>query len=198
MPVKIRLQRKGRRKRPFYHIVIADSRAPRDGRFIERIGSYNPMTKPATIELDNEKALEWMEKGAQPTDTTRAILKFKGVLYKKHLLRGVKKGSFSLEKANEMFENFMKDKDAKVAARFEATAAEKEAHRVAMFGVAKQVEEAPVELEEAAEAVAEEAGDVAEAAVETAEEAVEQVENAVEEVVEEAKDAAEEATGEDA
>ncbi|MDH3651908.1 MAG: 30S ribosomal protein S16, partial [Saprospiraceae bacterium] len=86
MPVKIRLQRRGRKKRPFYHIIIADSRAPRDGRFIESIGTYDPMTRPATINLDREKAYDWLMKGAQPTETMRAILRFKGVLYKKHLM----------------------------------------------------------------------------------------------------------------
>ena len=80
MPVKIRLQRRGRRKQPFYHIVVADGRAPRDGRFIEKIGIYNPMTVPATIDLDRDRAYDWLMKGAQPTDTARAILRFKGVL----------------------------------------------------------------------------------------------------------------------
>ncbi|MGC9342077.1 MAG: 30S ribosomal protein S16, partial [Bacteroidales bacterium] len=79
MPVKIRLSRHGRKRRPYYHIVVADSRAPRDGRFIERIGSYNPNTDPATIELDFDKALDWVQKGAQPTDTCRAILSYRGV-----------------------------------------------------------------------------------------------------------------------
>ncbi|MDP4851565.1 MAG: 30S ribosomal protein S16, partial [Saprospiraceae bacterium] len=101
MAVKIRLQRMGRKKSPFYHIVIADARAPRDGRFIERIGSYNPMTKPATIDIDRDKAFEWLNNGAQPTDTVNAILRFKGVLYKKHLMRGVKKGALTLEQADE-------------------------------------------------------------------------------------------------
>ena len=91
----------GRKKSPFYHIVIADSRSPRDGRFIERIGSYNPMTKPATIDIDRDKAFEWLNNGAQPTDTVNAILRFKGVLYKKHLMRGVKKGALTIEQANE-------------------------------------------------------------------------------------------------
>ncbi len=91
MPVKIRLSRHGRKKNPYYHIVVADSRAPRDGRYIERIGSYNPLTNPATIELNFDRALDWLQKGAQPTDTCRAILSYKGVLYKNHLLIGVKK-----------------------------------------------------------------------------------------------------------
>jgi len=87
----------GRKKHPFYQIVVADSRSPRDGRYIERLGTYNPMTKPATIDIDREKALDWVMKGAQPTDTARAILRYKGIYYKKHLLRGVSKGSMTIE-----------------------------------------------------------------------------------------------------
>ncbi len=94
MAVKIRLQRHGSKKRPFYFIVIADARAPRDGKFIQKIGTYNPLTVPATILLDRQKALEWLHKGAQPTDTVRRILSYKGVLFLKHLLRGVKLGLF--------------------------------------------------------------------------------------------------------
>ncbi|MBI4649198.1 MAG: 30S ribosomal protein S16 [Bacteroidia bacterium] len=93
MSVKIRLARHGAKKKPFYHIVVADSRSPRDGRYIERIGSYNPCTDPATIDLDFDKALWWMQKGAQPSDTCRSILSYEGVLVKKHLLDGVKKGA---------------------------------------------------------------------------------------------------------
>ena len=111
MPVKIRLQRKGRRKRPFYHIVIADARAPRDGKFIEKIGTYNPMTVPATIELDRSLAYDWLMKGAQPTDTVRAILRFKGVLYRKHLQRGVAKGALTQEAADQKFEEWIAAKE---------------------------------------------------------------------------------------
>ena len=124
MSVKIRLQRRGRRKRPFYHIVIADSRAPRDGRFIQKIGTYNPMTKPATIDLDRDAAFDWLMKGAQPTDTARAILRFKGVMYRKHLQRGVSKGALTQEQADGKYQEWITDKDAKVAERFAATAAE--------------------------------------------------------------------------
>ena len=99
MPAKIRLQRHGRKRYAYYHIVIADSRAPRDGRNVDRIGSYNPNTNPATIDLDFDKALTWLANGAQPTDTVRAILSYKGVLYKKHLLGGVAKGAFTAEEA---------------------------------------------------------------------------------------------------
>src|SRR5512138_770362 len=109
MPVKIRLARHGRKQHAYYHIVVADSRAPRDGRFIERIGSYNPNTNPATIELKFEKALDWMFKGAQPTDTVRSILSKQGVLMKKHLLEGVKKGAFTAEVAEEKFNAWAAD-----------------------------------------------------------------------------------------
>lgn len=126
MSVKIRLARRGRKKKPFYHIIIADARAPRDGKFIEQIGSYNPMTVPATIEIDRDKAYEWLMKGAQPTNTVRAILKFKGVFYRKHLMRGVAKGSFSEEKAMEMYNEWIEAKEAKIAARKEQTKKEKE------------------------------------------------------------------------
>jgi small subunit ribosomal protein S16 len=121
MPVKIRLQRRGRKKQPFYHIVVADSRAPRDGRFIEKLGTYNPMTKPATIEIDRDKAFEWLMNGAQPTDTARAILRFKGVLYKKHLQRGVQKGALTQEQADDKLVAWIEDKEARVATRREQT-----------------------------------------------------------------------------
>merc|ERR1711879_924419 len=101
MPVKIRLQRHGKKGKPFYWIVAADSRAKRDGRFLEKLGTYNPNTNPATIELDVEGSVKWMQNGAQPTDTARAILSYKGAMYKKHLLGGVKKGAFSEEEAEK-------------------------------------------------------------------------------------------------
>ena len=99
MATKIRLARHGRKGRPFYHVVVADSRAPRDGRYIERIGSYNPMTNPATIDLNFDRALYWLMTGAQPTDTAKRILSYEGVLMKKHLLEGVKKGAFDMAAA---------------------------------------------------------------------------------------------------
>ncbi len=191
MPVKIRLQRKGRKKRPFYHIVIADSRAPRDGRFIERIGSYNPMTKPATIEIDREKAYEWLMKGAQPTDTVRAILRFKGVLYKKHLMRGVKKGALTAEEAEAKYTAWIEDKEAKIAARFTKSAEEKAAFHAMVSGTppARPVEvekepeeeaqpEAPAEEQPAEEAVAEAATEEAVAETTTEEATPEATEEA--------------------
>lgn len=117
MPVKMRLARHGRKRYPFYHIVVADSRAPRDGRYIERIGSYNPNTNPATIDLDFNKAYDWLVKGAQPTDTVKNILSYKGVLYKKHLMGGVKKGAFSEEEAENRLEKWMADKQTQIQAK---------------------------------------------------------------------------------
>lgn len=136
MPVKIRLQRKGRKQRPFYHIVVADGRAPRDGRFIEKLGTYNPMTKPATIDLDRDKAFDWLTKGAQPTDTARAILRFKGVYFKKHLMRGVKKGALTMEEAEKQYQAWIDAKEAKIQARFEQTAQEKAEFYAKLNGVA--------------------------------------------------------------
>ncbi len=110
MATKIRLQRRGRKNYPFYQIIIADSRAPRDGKFIEKIGSYNPNTNPATITLDFEKALHWVQTGAQPTDTVRTILSHEGVLMMKHLLGGVKKGAFTEAEAQTKFEAWKANK----------------------------------------------------------------------------------------
>jgi small subunit ribosomal protein S16 len=117
MPVKIRLTRQGRKKRSYYHIVVADSRAPRDGRFIEKLGNYDPNTNPATIELDFDKSLNWVLKGAQPTYTSRAILSYKGVMYKKHLMEGVKKNAFSEEEATQKFAVWMKQKEEKIQSK---------------------------------------------------------------------------------
>ncbi|MBI9034649.1 MAG: 30S ribosomal protein S16 [Bacteroidales bacterium] len=114
MPTKIRLQRHGRKKRAFYHIVVADSRAPRDGKFIEKIGTYNPITTPAEINLDFERALHWIQVGAQPTDTARAILSYNGILMKNHLLKGVTKGALTEEQAEVKFQAWLIEKDAKI------------------------------------------------------------------------------------
>jgi len=135
MAVKIRLQRKGKKKQPFYHIVIADARSPRDGRFIEKIGTYNPLTKPATIDLDRDKAFDWLSKGAQPTETVRAMLRFKGVFYRKHVLRGVKKGAFTEEVAMEKYNDYIQAKDEKVAVRAEKAIQEKAAIKAKIAGV---------------------------------------------------------------
>jgi len=117
MPVKIRLQRHGSKKRPFYFIVVADARSPRDGKFIQKLGTYNPLTVPATIQVDRQKALDWLHKGAQPTDTVRRILSFKGVLYLKHLLRGVKLGLFDDATAMVKFQAWHEEHEKNIARR---------------------------------------------------------------------------------
>jgi small subunit ribosomal protein S16 len=119
MAVKMRLQRHGSKKRPFYFIVVADARSPRDGKFIQKLGSYNPLTVPASIQIDRQKALDWLHKGAQPTDTVRRILSFKGVLYLKHLLRGVTLGLFDEAAAMEKFTKWSGEHDAEFAKRQE-------------------------------------------------------------------------------
>lgn len=127
MPVKIRFARHGKKGYPFYHIVVADSRAPRDGKFIERIGAYNPNTNPATIELDFERALTWLQNGAQPSETAKAVLSYKGVLMKKHLLEGVQKGAFSAEEAEARFNKWLQEKNAKIDAKKNSLKQAKEA-----------------------------------------------------------------------
>ncbi|MDT8309363.1 MAG: 30S ribosomal protein S16, partial [Bacteroidales bacterium] len=114
MPAKIRLQRKGKKGQPFYHIVIADGRAPRDGKMIEKIGTYNPLTHPADIKLEFGRALHWVSVGAQPSDTVRSILKHKGVFYKYHLLEGVKKGAFDETQAEAKFQAWLSEKEEKI------------------------------------------------------------------------------------
>ncbi|WP_020571862.1 30S ribosomal protein S16 [Neolewinella persica] len=162
MPVRIRLQRHGRRKRPFYHIVAADARAPRDGKFIEKLGTYNPMTVPATIELDHMASYKWIMKGAQPSDTVRAILRFKGVMYFKHLMRGVEKGALTQEEASKKFQEWIDAKEGKVATRREAEAKKQDDLLAKISGTVPVVKApAPVEVETpAAEAAAEEAAPV--------------------------------------
>jgi small subunit ribosomal protein S16 len=173
MAVKIRLQRKGRKKAPFYHIVIADSRSPRDGRFIEKIGTYNPLTVPATIELNRDRAFEWLMNGAQPTDTVNAILRFKGVLLHKHLAVGVKKGALTQEQADAKLNAWIEEKESRIGKRREATAEQKRQRVIAIDGVAK-VKAKPVVEEPAPEATAEEAAPAVEEVVENvAETAVE-------------------------
>jgi small subunit ribosomal protein S16 len=137
MPVKIRLSRKGRKKAPFYHIVVADARAPRDGKFIEKIGTYNPMTKPATIEIDRNAAYDWLVKGAQPTDTVKAILRFKGVYYKKHLMRGLRKGALTMEQVDTMWQQWIDNKENAIEQRRAQTQAEKDAFWKMVSGEAK-------------------------------------------------------------
>lgn len=129
MPAKIRLQRHGKKGSAYYHIVIADGRAPRDGKFIEKIGTYNPTTNPASITIDTDKALSWLQKGAQPTDTCRTILSFKGVMYKRHLQGGITKGALTQAQADAKFEKWLAEKEAKVTGKVsKLESAKKEAY----------------------------------------------------------------------
>ena len=153
MSVKIRLQRHGKKGKPFYHIVVADSRSRRDGRFIEKIGTYNPITNPATIELNVDSAVQWLNNGAQPTDTARAILSYKGALYKKHLQGGVAKGAFDEAEAEKRFTAWVEEKQGKVNAKKESLTKAQEEERKAKLEAERKISEA--RLAEAAEAEAE-------------------------------------------
>lgn len=180
MATKIRLSRHGHKDYAYYHIVVADSRSPRDGKFIERIGSYNPNTNPSTVDLNFERALYWVEVGAQPTDTVRNILSDEGVLLKKHLKGGVKKGAFSEEEAERRFNAWKSEKDAKLGkissaetakkedAAKKRLAAEVEANKAKAAEVAKKKQAAlEAEAAAAAEAAPAEAPAEAEATAET-------------------------------
>lgn len=142
MSVKIRLKRQGRTHAPYYHIVVADSRAPRDGKFIEKIGMYNPTSVPATIELNLDSAVNWLAKGAQPTDTCRAILSYKGALYKHHLNGGVRKGALTEEAAASKFEKWIADKESQVNAHVEKTAKSKADSKANALAAETKVKEA--------------------------------------------------------
>ena len=174
MATKIRLQRHGRKRYAFYPIVIADSRAPRDGKFIERIGSYNPNTNPATISLNFERALYWVSVGAQPTDTVRRLLSNEGVLLKKHLLGGVKKGAFTEEEANRRFEEWKKNKEAQLNAKKEQLSNDKKQ------ADSKRLEEEKAKNAAKAELVAKKKAEIAaaEAAKKAEEAAAAEAENA--------------------
>jgi len=166
MATKIRLQRFGKKGKPFFHVVVADSRSPRDGKFIERLGSYNPNTNPATIDLNFDKTLDWVNKGAEPTDTCRAILSYKGVLYKKHLEGGVKKGALTEDQAAAKFAEWLSAKDGKIEGKKEnLTKSKDEVRKTALAAEAKKnadraaalaIKNAPVEEVVEEEAVVEE------------------------------------------
>ena len=157
MAVKLRLTRKGRRKAPFYHIVAADARAPRDGKFIEKLGTYNPLTKPATVVLDTDRAYYWLTVGAQPTETVRSILRFKGVMYRKHLAGGVKKGALTQEAADAKYNEWIAQKEEKLAARREQEKKERNAwlDKLAGANYVPKPKEKPATLDEAVDATEE-------------------------------------------
>jgi len=221
MAVKIRLQRHGKKGKPYFYIVAADSRTKRDGRYIERFGNYNPNTNPAIIELDHDVALKWLQNGAVPTDTARAILSYKGVLYHNHLLKGVAKGAFSEEEAEKRYAQWVEEKDTRVQSKVDRLAQSSDDDRKARLAAEKEVNdarerelaaaasaltveaEAAVEeatevaaeaVEEAAEVVAEATEEATEVVAEVAEKAPEAVAEAVEEVTETVAEVAEEAT----
>jgi small subunit ribosomal protein S16 len=209
MATKIRLQRHGKKGRPFYYIVVTDARAPRDGRFIERLGSYNPNTNPATIDINFDKALDWVNTGAQPTDTCRAILSYKGVLYKKHLQGGVQTGALTEEQAEAKFKAWLEQKDGKISGKtVSVDKAREDAKKAALAAEAKKKEDKaaaiaaknapPVEevevAEEETEAPAAEAE--TEAPAVEAEEAAPSAETETEAPAAEAEEAAPEASAE--
>ncbi len=219
MPVKIRLQRHGKKGKPFYWIVAADSRAKRDGKFLEKLGIYNPNTNPATIELNVDHSVQWLQNGAQPTDTARAILSYKGAMMKHHLLGGVRKGAFSEEQAEEKFNAWLEEKEksiaakvggldkAKAEARAQALKAEKEVSEKRALAAVEaeapeeaaeaEVEAAPVEAPEAEAEAVETPAAAEETTTEAApEEAAEAVEEAVAEAAPEEPEAAKEEVAE--
>ena len=165
MAVKIRLQRHGKKNFAFFHIVVADSRAPRDGRFIEQLGSYNPNTDPATIVLDGERALAWLNVGAQPTLVTRRILSYEGVLLRKHLQKGVAKGAITQEQADQKWNAWKAQRDAKIQAKKDGLVKEAAEKVKASIAAEKKVNE------ERAAALAKKAEELAEAQRKAAEEA---------------------------
>ncbi len=178
MATRIRLQRHGRKRRAIFTIVVADQKSKRDGRYIEKLGQYNPNTNPATIDLNFDSAVEWVMKGAQPSDTVRAILSYKGVLMKKHLLEGVKKGALTEEQAEEKFTAWMEDKESRILAKQETLSsseaakrkarleAEAEANKKRAEAIAAKNAPEPTEEEVAEEATAEAATEEAPAAEE--------------------------------
>ncbi|WP_461532533.1 30S ribosomal protein S16 [Sinomicrobium sp.] len=195
MPVKIRLQRHGRKGKPFYWIVAADSRAKRDGKFLEKLGTYNPNTNPAQIDLDVDGSVKWLQNGAQPSDTARRILSYKGVLLKKHLLGGVAKGALTQEQADAKFAAWLEEKTGKVTAKVEGLEKEREEARAKALEAEREINEKRQAAATAVEEVAEEATEeVAEETAATEAEAAPEVEAAApeaEESSEENKEAAE-------
>ena len=178
MPAKIRLQRHGKKGQPFYHIVVADSRAPRDGKFIEKLGTYNPLTDPAQIKINFDRALYWYSVGAQPTDTARSLLSKTGVMMKYHLMRGVQKGAMTVEQAEIKFQNWMKEKEAKAANLVKANEEKARGEKKTRLEAEKQVNEArAAELakKRLAEMEAKKAAEAEAAAEEAAEAATEEV-----------------------
>ena len=169
MPARIRLQRHGKKNQPFYHIVVADGRAPRDGKFIEKLGTYNPLTNPATIDLNFDRAVEWVKNGAQPSDTVRRILSYKGVLLRRHLQIGVEKGAISQEQADVRFNEWLQAKEAKINSKRSDVENDARNTRKARLEAEKKANEAKAAAVAAKRQAAAEAEAAAKAAAEAAE-----------------------------
>ena len=155
MPVKIRLQRHGKKGKPYYWIVAADARSKRDGKYLDKIGAYNPNTNPATIELDVDGAVKWLQNGAQPTDTARAILSYKGALLKNHLAGGVRKGALTEEQAEAKFQAWLDEKGGKIDAKKDGLAKSEAEAKAKALAAEKAVNEARIAVEEVVEEVTE-------------------------------------------
>ena len=195
MSVKIRLQRHGKKGKPFYSIVAADARAKRDGKFLEKLGTYNPNVNPAIIDLDIDGAVKWLQNGAQPTDTARAILSYKGAMLKNHLTGGVLKGALTEEQAEAKFTAWLEEKAGRITAKKEGLTKEQEEAKTAALAAEKAVNEARVNAVKEAEAAIIAEKEAAEAALE-AEKVAAEAEATTEEVVEETETATEESTEE--
>jgi small subunit ribosomal protein S16 len=169
MSVKIRLQRHGKKGKPFYWIVAADARSKRDGKYLEKIGTYNPNTNPATIDLDVDGAVKWLQNGAQPTDTAKAILSYKGAMLKNHLAGGVAKGALTEEQAKEKFQAWVAEKEAKIAAKKDGLTKEKEDAKAKILAAETKINEERVAAVQEAENEAIKAAADAKAAAEAAE-----------------------------
>ena len=192
MSVKIRLQRHGRKGKPFYWVVAADARSKRDGRSLEKLGTYDPNTNPATIELDVDAAVKWLENGAQPTDTARTILSHKGVMLKKHLAGGVKKGALTEEEAEKKFQAWSDEKAAKISEKESALAKAKEDAKTKAFDAEKEINDkrkaAAEEIENAAIKAESDAKAAKEAAAKAEEAPEDKGPQTIEEAAEEAKE----------
>lgn len=186
MSVKIRLQRHGKKGKPFYWIVAADARAKRDGRFLEKLGTYNPTANPAIIDLNLDKAVQWLHNGAQPTDTARAILSYKGALLKHHLDGGVRKGALTQEQADAKLAKWLEEKVGKVDAKKDGLSKKQAEAKAKALKAEKEANEKRLAKAAAAETVEEVAEEVEAVAEETVAEVTETVENTVEETVTEA------------
>lgn len=175
MPVKIRLQRHGKKGKPFYWVVAADARSKRDGKFLQKLGIYNPNTNPATIELDVDSSVQWLNNGAQPTDTARRILSYKGVLLKHHLAGGVRKGALTEEQAEAKFQAWVEEKGKSVAGKVEGLDKAKEEAKAIALDAEKEVNAKRVASAQEAQAEAEAAAVAAtEAAAEESAESTEE------------------------